>query len=268
MVLNWGDGNEEEQGSGSGSMSFVHEYDKAGDYVITLHSTKNYPFQLGDRSLTNCVFGNTSEATRVYPNMLKKVELGANVVILGYGGFQYCMSLKSISIPTSVTTIDVAAVRYCYALKYLVIPQGTKQLGNYSLAYCYALSGVSLPYSLTNFVDYSLYYCYALTHLTLPKKVTSIKKATFGYCYSLSRFKVPSGITVIENDTFYRCTGVACYDFTDYSAVPSLSTSNTLSGIVSDCKIVVPDALYDEWIAATNWSNYANYIIKASEFNA
>lgn len=268
MVLNWGDGNEVEQGSSTGSMSFVHEYQKAGDYVITLHSTKNYPFLLGNRSLNYSVLGNTSEATRVYPNMLKKLEIGANVASLGYGGLQYCMSLKSISIPTSVTTFDVSSLRYCYALKYLVVPQGVTQLGNYSLAYCYALNGISLPYSLTTFVSYSLYYCYALSQFTLPKNVTSIKGSTFGYCYSLSRFKVPSGITAIETDAFYRCTGVACYDFTEHTAVPSLATSNTFSGIVADCKIVVPDELYDEWIAATNWSNYASYIVKASEFNA
>ena len=34
------------------------------------------------------------------------------------------------------------------------------------------------------------------------------------------------------------------------------------------CKIVVPDALYDEWIAATNWVRYKNSIKKASEVTA
>ena len=30
-------------------------------------------------------------------------------------------------------------------------------------------------------------------------------------------------------------------------------------------KIIVPDELYDTWIVATNWSTYANKIVKASE---
>lgn len=265
MVLNWGDGNEDEQGSSTGAISFVHEYQKAGDYVITLHSKTNKSFYFGNRSLNYSVLGNTSENTRVYPNMLKKLEIGANVASLGYGGLQYCMSLRSISIPVSVTTYDVNSLRYCFALKYLVIPQGVKQLGNYSLANCYALNGVSLPYSLTTFVSYCLYQCFTLNQLTLPKYVTSINASTFGYCYGLSRFKVPAGITAIETDTFYRCTGVACYDFTDHSAIPSLATTFTLS-VVADCKVVVPDQLYDEWIAATNWSAYASNIIKASEY--
>jgi hypothetical protein len=46
-----------------------------------------------------------------------------------------------------------------------------------------------------------------------------------------------------------------------------LSNSNAFNSIASDCKIVVPDALYDEWKAATNWSTYASYIVKSSEFN-
>ena len=33
-------------------------------------------------------------------------------------------------------------------------------------------------------------------------------------------------------------------------------------------KIIVPDALYDEWIVATNWATYASQIIKKSEWDA
>lgn len=33
-------------------------------------------------------------------------------------------------------------------------------------------------------------------------------------------------------------------------------------------KIIVPDSLYDEWIAATNWRLYKNKIVKASEVTA
>ena len=55
------------------------------------------------------------------------------------------------------------------------------------------------------------------------------------------------------------------YDFSQYSSVPKLSDAGTLGGINKITKIIVPDSLYDEWIAATNWSTYANYIYKASD---
>ena len=47
--------------------------------------------------------------------------------------------------------------------------------------------------------------------------------------------------------------------------VPSHETAETNGQF---CKIVVPDALYDEWIAATNWVRYKNSIKKASEVTA
>ena len=60
---------------------------------------------------------------------------------------------------------------------------------------------------------------------------------------------------------------MAFYDFSQHTAVPTLSNTGVFTSIQSDCKIVVPDALYDTWIAATNWSTYSSKIVKASEFN-
>ena len=42
----------------------------------------------------------------------------------------------------------------------------------------------------------------------------------------------------------------------------------TKAKILSNTKIIVSDALYDEWIVATNWSTYKRYIVKESEYNA
>jgi hypothetical protein len=51
------------------------------------------------------------------------------------------------------------------------------------------------------------------------------------------------------------------YDFTSHTSVPTLANSNAFQGIPADCEIRVPAALYDEWIAATNWSTYASRIV-------
>ena len=55
------------------------------------------------------------------------------------------------------------------------------------------------------------------------------------------------------------------YDFSSVTAVPVLSASNGLTTTSYVSVIIVPDALYDEWIAATNWVAYASKIKKASE---
>ena len=61
---------------------------------------------------------------------------------------------------------------------------------------------------------------------------------------------------------------VGVFDFSIAATVPTLASTSAFGGIPSDCKIVVPDALYSDWIAATNWVNYASYIVKASDYNA
>lgn len=77
---------------------------------------------------------------------------------------------------------------------------------------------------------------------------------------------IPSGVTYISDYAFSYCTYMLYYDFRNHESVPTLKNTNAFSSIPSDCKIVVPDALYDEWIAATNWSTYAANIVKSSEF--
>ena len=55
-------------------------------------------------------------------------------------------------------------------------------------------------------------------------------------------------------------------DYRECTSVRSLSSTTCLEGC-TNLKIVVPDSLYDSWIAATNWVNFADNIIKASEYS-
>ena len=57
---------------------------------------------------------------------------------------------------------------------------------------------------------------------------------------------------------------LASKDYTDFKTKDKYVKPS--SG-TSAYKIVVPDDLYNTWIAATNWSTHASKIIKASEFN-
>ena len=88
----------------------------------------------------------------------------------------------------------------------------------------------------------------------------------FSECSSLSSVTIPSSITSIGSDAFNCCYSVAYYDFSNHISIPTLSNINAFNEIPSDCKIIVPDSLYEDWIVANNWSTYASYIIKASEW--
>ena len=70
---------------------------------------------------------------------------------------------------------------------------------------------------------------------------------------------------MIGDNAFNYCYALIKCDFSQATAVPTLSNTSAFHAINKICKIVVPDNLYDQWIAATNWSTYADYIYKASE---
>lgn len=55
---------------------------------------------------------------------------------------------------------------------------------------------------------------------------------------------------------------------TGSTGVPILNNTNNFGFISQSCKIVVPDSLYDTWIAATNWASISFRIMKQSDWNA
>ena len=103
-------------------------------------------------------------------------------------------------------------------------------------------------------------YQTAVKKIEIGNNVTGISGSAFAHCYDLSSVTIPSGVTSIGGRVFYYCQVVRYYDFTNHTSVPTLSNTNAFNSIPTDCEILVPAALYDEWIAATNWSTYASYI--------
>ena len=138
---------------------------------------------------------------------------------------------------------------------------------NAGKVYCNMLQAVEIGKNVTSIGDYAFYNCYSLASIVIPSGVTSIGSSAFNNCQSLASVVIPSGVTSIDNNAFNYCYGMAYYDFRASKSVPTLSNTNAFKNIPSDCKIVVPDSLYNTWIAATNWSTHASNIIKASKFN-
>ena len=235
LVIDWGDGVTESV-SGSGSLNVSHTYDAVGDYVISLEVAEGAKLTFANSSSESIV-------SKPYSVMLRKVEFGEAVVIGSYA-FNACYSLSSVVISNSVTYIDGYAFRYCYSLSSVVIPNSVTHIDGSAFQSCMSLSSVVIPNSVVYLGGYA-----------------------FNACYSLSSVVIPNRVTKISSRAFQSCSSVAYFDFRQHTSVPTLSNTSAFTSIASDCKIVVPDALYDEWIAATNWSTYASNIVKASEFN-
>ena len=244
VTIDWGDGSAPQTVSGTGDKSATHKYAAIGDYVISLAPAEGCTLGLGAGSSMDCVMGDTKGSGRAYCKMLKYVEIGKNVTSIGNYAFAYCCSLASVVIPNGVTSI-----------------------GNYAFDYCYALKSIAIPNSITSIGNYAFAYCCSLASVVIPNGVTSISNYLFNYCYGLVSIVFSHGITSIGDYSFRDCNGMAFYDFSQCEVVPSLG-SQLSSFLPSDCKIIVPDANYDEWKASTNWSAFASKIIKKSDWDA
>ena len=104
-------------------------------------------------------------------------------------------------------------------------------------------------------------YCNMLQDVSIGKNVTSIGSDAFDHCYSLASITIPTGVTSISSYAFSNCFGMRYYDFSAFASVPTLSNTNAFNSIPSDCQMLIPSALYDEWSVATNWATYASYMV-------
>ena len=239
-VKDWGDGTSDSKTS--------HTYTAYGDYMIKWAGS-NIPSQL---------FGSGNTYFLTFARL-------AGITSINGSAFYFCCSLTSITIPKGITSIDYSAFYNCYSLASITIPEGVTSIGKQAFYSCNSLTSITIPEGVTSISTNIFNSCFSLTSITIPEGVTSISTNIFNSCYSLTSITIPEGVTSISDDAFYRCRSLTKYDFSQATAVPALSNVNAFNNINKICKIVVPDNLYDQWIAATNWSTYADYIYKASE---
>ena len=123
----------------------------------------------------------------------------------------------------------------------------------------------------TNCYKYMFNDCTSLTSApVLP--ATSVTRACysnmFNNCTSLKRIKMNASSGSWGSNMFNGCTSLELVDMTGSTGVPTLSNVNNFSNTNDTYKIVVPDSLYNTWIAATNWASIASHIMKKSDWNA
>ena len=285
-VKDWGDGTSDSETS--------HTYTAYGDYMIkwagssvpqkVFGSSTSYFLTFarlaGITSINNFAFNSCYSLTSItIPDgvtsisnyafyscySLTSIIIPDGVTSISNYAFYYCYSLMSILIPDGITSISESMFYNCYSLTSIIIPDGVTSISLLAFYKCYSLTSITIPESITSIGDGAFNSCFSLTNITIPESITSILSNVFYSCYSLTSMIIPESITSIGEQAFYDCYSLIKYDFSQATAVPTLSSVNAFRNINKICKIVVPDNLYDQWIAATNWSTYADYIYKASE---
>ena len=261
VSIDWGDGSAAETLAGTGNVDTSHTYAEPGDYVISLMPQGECTLSFGSGSSSYCVMGSTRNKGRVYCNMLQDVSIGKNVTSIGTYVFSNCFSLASITIPDGVTSIGGNAFGNCYSLASITIPDGVTSIGGNAFSNCFSLASITIPDGVTSIGTYVFGNCYSLASITIPDGVTSIGGNAFGNCYSLASITIPDGVTSIGDNAFHYCTGMRYYDFSACTDIPSLTSTSALKSIPSDCQLLIPSALFDEWSTATNWATYASHMV-------
>ncbi|MBO5870849.1 MAG: leucine-rich repeat domain-containing protein [Clostridia bacterium] len=141
------------------------------------------------------------------------------------------------------------------------LPKNATKIGAYSFYKNVNLSITSLPPNIVELGTYAFSGCEKLALTALPNGIEYIPNYCFAACYALKQLVMPKAIKRIGQMTFNQCTNVTEYDFSSATQVPTLDNKNGFNAINASCVIKVPSALYDEWVAATNWVNYADKIV-------
>ena len=196
---------------------------------------------------------------------LKRVTLPNNITTVPSQLFYGCRSLEEANIPEKITVLSGYMFYNCHALKKVKIPASVNTLENSVFEGCFSLTEIEVPEIVTTIGNRCFYECKSLKKITLPPNLISLGESSFYCCHSLEEIFIPKGVIEMKGSFFLNCYNLQKIDFSTHTQIPVVSASNAFASVPKTCQIIVPDNLYDDWIAATNWSKMANCIIKASE---
>ena len=79
---------------------------------------------------------------------------------------------------------------------------------------------------------------------------------------------MPSNLRELSGESVFEGSSIQICYFNNCVSIPNLGGQWGLvyNAFPEQCKIIVPDSLYEQWKTSTNWSMYASQIYKASEY--
>lgn len=173
---------------------------------------------------------------------VREIKIPYGVTKIGIYAFFQCNNLVKCEIPNSVIDIGDGAFFQASNLVSFNIPNSVATIGNV------AFNGIGRPDGIDK--------------VTIPDSVTEIRAEAFAASW-VKRFVISKNLSNIASGTFSGCKQCKAYDFSRHESVPVLANIDAFQGMIgyNKAKIYVPAALYSEWIEATNWATYKDYIV-------
>ena len=201
--------------------------------------------QVIDGTVTEITAADLQGATKIrdytfYSSNITSIEIPDGVTLIGTYAFYDCSSLTSITIPDGVTVIGKSAFNGCSNLPSITLPNSITTIANNTFQGCDKLESIEIPDSVTSIGAYAFMGCDSLTLITIPDSVTSIGD----YALRIGSATNKATITIMS------------------TTPPPISSSIFNASYLN--QIIVPAGTGDTYKSATNWSNFADYIVEAT----
>lgn len=226
----------------------------------------NNLIDLGDRTSNAILHCNEMLATKGVSGASSVWEVGdkiGEIIINATGDFIDIIEgdITNVSIPYGLTIIRDYVFSSCKSLIDINLPNSVTSIGDYAFYKCTSLTSVTIPDSVTSIGADAFSGCNALTNIYFSEnsQLTEIDGSAFAWT-GLNKFVVPSGVETLVGGTFIgskltsfilpktsSIVNTTHYNLFDYTPIAS-----------GTGYIYVPQALIEEYKAATNWSTYAS----------
>lgn len=209
---------------------------------------------------------NNSLIEGIIDRTARSVDLSkTNITTVGSKALASFQSCYSFHFPKSLIKFEYASCQDNLYLNEITGIENVTNIGSSAFQGCSRLRMSKLPDGLTLLGSSAFRLCSTLSISRIPAGIININSSAFQGCSGLETLTFEGNISAINGYSFNGCLKLSKLVFPNNSSVPTLSETNALQGTSSELIIYVPDALYDTWIAATNWATYASKIKKISE---
>ena len=176
--------------------------------------------------------------------------------------FWQCNNLTKVELPDTIINIDSYAFSECVNLIDVVIPNSVTNIYNNAFYGCESLREITIPNSITEVNSSVFGNCSSLAKVTIPESVTTINFSAFDGCSSLVNVTIPSSVTNINGMAFSNCNNLT--NITLLPITPPTLGGNAFMNIPTNAVFTVPRGSLSAYQTATNWSQYADKMIEAS----
>jgi hypothetical protein len=266
VTVNWGDNSTPETFSNS-AVNATHTYSSTGDYVINLIPAEGTKMTLGFNSSQTKIIGTIQDNYIKVRNKIHKIICGDRCSLTNANTFNGYYNIKALSFSKSITQIGGEDFSYVN-VPILIIPDTCATIKSSAFMRLNGMERIIFPNTSINLNTNLFSNNQSLCEFLIPSSWTTIPSGLLANtsCKGLASLIIPKTVTTIEG-TLINTTFINYIDCSNHTQVITATTTNPFGTVSTATKIIVPDNLYDSWIAVTNWANYVNNIIKKSDWD-